>query len=221
MERMVVAVDVDGTLYDGIGVAPEAVAALQRCRDRGDLLVIVTGRRFETLPAVVPEVLALCELVVGEEGGVLVDVAAGTVELLAAGLEPELLAELRAAGVADLDVGHVVVGGPVAFLEAFVRARDLVDSPRHIVVNKQSVALAPLGCDKASGLRAALARAGAEGLPIIAIGDAANDLPMFAMATHPYGVANADASVLAAGVPITLAAAGRGVAEALGHHLPT
>ena len=220
-ERMVVAVDVDGTLYDGTGVAPEAVAALRRCRDRGDLVMIVTGRRFETLADVVPEVLELCELVVGEEGGVLVDVASGTITLLAAALEPALLAALVDAGVPDLDVGHVVVGGPFSHFDEFERARDLVGSNRHLVVNKQSVALAPAGCNKATGLSAAIAARGAEGRPIIAIGDAANDLPMFAIATHPYAVANADHAVHLADIPLTRASVGRGVAEALAHHLPT
>ena len=156
MERLVVAVDVDGTLYDGVTVAPEAVDALRRCRERGDLLVIVTGRRYETLAEVVPTVLPLCHRVVGEEGGVLVDVATGEIQLLADGVEPQLLADLLAAGVPDLDVGHVVIGGPVAYLQAFASANERTGGRRHIVVNKASVALAAPGCDKASGLRAAI-----------------------------------------------------------------
>jgi hydroxymethylpyrimidine pyrophosphatase-like HAD family hydrolase len=169
---------------------------------------------------VVPTVLPSCHLVVGEEGGVLVDVGAGTLRLLADPLEAELVDALRAAGVPDLDVGHVVVGAPVEHRDALVRARDLVGSHRHLVVNKGSAALAPIGCDKASGLLAAVTYLGAEGLPIVAIGDAANDLPMFAMATFPYAVANADRAVREAGIPITRAAAGSGVAEALRRHLP-
>lgn len=221
MERLVVALDVDGTLFDGIGVAPEAIEALTRCRDRGDLLIIVTGRRWETLAGVVPEVLPLCRMVVGEEGGVLVDLETDTVELLAPALAPELVAALRAAGVPDLDVGHVVVGGPVEYEHTFAEARDRLGSLQHLVINKQSVALAPPGCDKASGLTAAIERLGAHDRPIFAIGDAANDLPMFAIATYPYAVANADSAVRESGVPFTEGSAGRGVAEALRLHLPT
>jgi len=55
---------------------------------------------------------------------------------------------------------------------------------------------------------------------IIAIGDAANDLPMFAIAEIAVGVANADDVVRAAGIPLTSGAAGLGVAEALRAHLP-
>ena len=47
-----------------------------------------------------------------------------------------------------------------------------------------------------------------------------NDLPMFAIAAIAVGVANADAAVRAAGVQLTSAASGLGIAEALHRHLP-
>ncbi len=56
--------------------------------------------------------------------------------------------------------------------------------------------------------------------PVLAIGDAANDLPMFAVATLAVAVANADAAVLDAGVRQTAGSFGSGVAEALRVHLP-
>jgi hydroxymethylpyrimidine pyrophosphatase-like HAD family hydrolase len=221
MERLLIAVDVDGTLYDGAGVAPDAVNALRKCRDAGHLVVIVTGRRWESLPDVVPSVLELCHVVISEEGGVLTDVAARNSTLLADAVDPAVVEALRAAGVDPLDVGRVMVGAPVEFHDTFVTVQRQLGADRAIIVNKGSVALAPLGCDKASGLRAAVDALDAGALAIVAIGDAANDLPMLRLATHPYGVANADAAVRAAGVPITAAAAGLGVAEALRRHLPT
>jgi len=221
MDQLLIAVDVDGTLYDGEAVPAETEAALRACRDHGDLLVIVTGRRWETLPEVVPSVLELFHCVIAEEGGVIVDVASGAVQLLAPRVEPDLLAALRGAGVTELDIGHVVVGAPVEHFAAFASARDTVGSTRHLVVNKLSVALAPRGFNKASGLRAAVDRLSAHGVPVVAIGDAANDLPMFAAATHPYAVANSDRAVYDSGVPITQAKAGYGVAEVLRLYRPT
>src|SRR5947199_10506624 len=106
---MVIAVDVDGTLYDGVEVAPEAVDELKRARADGHTLVIVTGRRWEELGTVVPDVVDLAELAVCEEGGVMVDIATGSVRLLAEPLEPGLVDALEAAGVPMLDVGRVVV----------------------------------------------------------------------------------------------------------------
>jgi len=221
MERLLIAVDVDGTLYDGTEVAPEAVRALERCRDAGHLVVIVTGRRWESLSAVVPSVLELCHVVVSEEGGVLTDVVAHNSVVLADALDPAVVDALRNAGVDRLDIGRVMVAAPIEFHDTFRDVQHQLGLRRAVIVNKGSVALAPVGCDKASGLQAAVHALDAAGFAIVAIGDAANDLPMFALATYPYGVANADDAVRASGVTLTAAAAGLGVAEALHRHLPT
>ena len=220
VQQMLVAVDVDGTLFDGEEVAYAAVRALRQASADGHTLIIVTGRRWESLQAVVPSVLGLFDRVVCEEGGVMVNVSTGDLTLLAAPVEPHLVAALITAGVPALDIGHVVVGAPSEYLALVTEVRDRVGSGRHIVVNKGSVALAPWGCDKGTGLRAAVADMALEGVPVIAIGDAANDLPMFAIATIAVGVANADDAVRSSGVQLTTAAAGLGVAEALRRHLP-
>lgn len=220
MQKMVIAVDVDGTLFDGSGVADEAVQALRQATADGHTLVIVTGRRWEGLDLVVPDVIALARRVVCEEGAVIVDVADQRLTLLAAPVDPALIAGLVAAGVPALDIGHVVVGAPTASLEAVTAVRDRLASDRIIVTNKGSIALTPNGCDKGTGLRAALAELDAEDLPVLAIGDAANDLPMFAIATIAVAVANADDAVRGAGVPLTEASVGLGVAEALHRYLP-
>jgi hydroxymethylpyrimidine pyrophosphatase-like HAD family hydrolase len=212
---MVIAVDVDGTLYDGVEVAAEAVDALRQAHDDGHTLVIVTGRRWEELGHVVPAILGFVDRVVCEEGGVLVNVESGELTLLAEGVEADLVAGLRVAQVPYLDVGHVVVGAPATSLGLVTEVRDTVGSIRKIVTNKGSIALAPLGCDKASGLRAAIADLRLQDLPIVAIGDAQNDLPMLAIATIAFGVANSDDAVRASGVRLTTASFGSGVAEAL------
>ena len=43
-ELAIVALDVDGTLYDGHGVDPAAVSAIRAAADLGHTFVIVTGR---------------------------------------------------------------------------------------------------------------------------------------------------------------------------------
>ena len=217
---MVIAVDVDGTLYDGVGVAEQAVDALREARATGHHVVIVTGRRWEELGRVVPTIVELTDRVVCEEGGVLVNVNNGELTLLADAAEPELLAALIAAGVPDLDVGHVVIGAPTSWLATVTEIRDAANSLRAIITNKGSIALTPVGCNKASGLRAAIADLGLDQPPIIAIGDATNDLPMFAIATIAVAVANADDVVRASGVTLTTATFGLGVAEALYRFLP-
>jgi hydroxymethylpyrimidine pyrophosphatase-like HAD family hydrolase len=217
---MVVAVDIDGTLYDGVEVAPEAIRELRRARADGHTLVIVTGRRWEELGTVVPTVVELVDRAVCEEGGVLVDVTTGDVTLLGDAIDDALIDALDAAGVPMLDVGRVVVGAPTTSLELVSEVRDRVAPSRRIVINKGSIALAPAGCDKGTGLLAAMAALGLAGRPIMAIGDAANDLPMFAVATIAVAVANADDVVRASGVRLTTATFGAGAAEALRDFLP-
>jgi hydroxymethylpyrimidine pyrophosphatase-like HAD family hydrolase len=220
VQQMVIAVDVDGTLFDGAEVAPQAIEALRAATSDGHTLVIVTGRRWEELGHVVPDVVAMTDRVICEEGGVLVNVGTAELTLLADPAESGLIDALRAAGVPNLDVGHVVIGAPTASLDLVTEVRDRVGSQRRIIINKGSVALAPEGCDKGAGLRAAIADLHLEGLPIIAIGDASNDVAMFNVATIAVGVANSDDAVRASGVQLTRASFGSGVAEALRQHLP-
>ena len=212
---MVVGIDVDGTLFDGTGVAPAAAQALQRARAEGHLLVVVTGRRWEDLQGVLGGLLDLFHIVVGEEGAVIVDVATGVVRLLSDPVDPGLVTALQQAQVTALAVGRVVVGAPVGFAGQVAAARDAVGSNLRMVTNKASVALVPPGCDKGSGLRAAIEALQARHAPIVAIGDAENDLPMFAIATHSFAVANADEAVRRAGIRLTTRSFGDGVAEAL------
>jgi HAD superfamily hydrolase (TIGR01484 family) len=191
VQRMIIGVDIDGTLFDGVQVAPDAIRALQRARDEGHLLVVVSGRRWDDLPDVLGDVLELFHVVVGEEGAVIADVSSREVRLLADPIDSRLVAALHEAHVESLAVGRVVVGAPTRFAAEMAAARDRVGSHLRLVTNKASVALVPVGCDKASGLRAAIDLLHADGAPIVAIGDAENDLPMFAMATHAVAVANA------------------------------
>ncbi|MDO8362364.1 MAG: HAD hydrolase family protein [Actinomycetota bacterium] len=219
MHPFVIAIDVDGTLYDGASVAPSAVAALAAATGEGHIVILVTGRRWGSLTEVVPDVLPLCTAAVCEEGTVLVETADGQPRLLATALDPALVIALQRAGVPDLDVGAVVVGAPVEHVAAMAAANEEVGGDRRLVVNKGSVALVPRGCDKATGLRAALAALHLQHRWVLAIGDAANDLPMFAMATIAVAVANADDAVRSAGITRTIAPFGLGVAEALQLHL--
>jgi hydroxymethylpyrimidine pyrophosphatase-like HAD family hydrolase len=217
---MVIAVDVDGTLFDGAEVAREAIEALHAARADGHTLVIVTGRRWEELGHVVSEVLPMTDRAVCEEGGVLVNVGTGQLSLLAEPAEADLIAALRAAGVRNLDIGHVVIGAPTTSLDVVTAVRDRVGSQRMVITNKGSIALAPAACNKGTGLLAAIADLHLEGRDILAIGDASNDVAMFDVATIAVGVANSDDAVRASGVQLTTASFGLGVAEALRRHLP-
>jgi hydroxymethylpyrimidine pyrophosphatase-like HAD family hydrolase len=209
---MIVAVDVDGTLYDGSTVDPLAIAALAAAVDGGHTILISTGRPWRDLPEVIPDVLPLVAAAVCEEGSVLVDVATGQRTFFADPVDQRVADRLVAAGVDPVVVGEVMISGPSSAIATF---RALLPAGKRLVVNKDSVAVLPIGCDKGTGLRLAMTALGLDGRRLMAIGDAENDLPMFAIADVAVAVAGADAAVRAAGVTLTAAGWGAGVAEAL------
>lgn len=213
--RWVIAVDVDGTLFDGTAVAPAAVAALRGAVAAGHVVMVVTGRRYETLREVVPEVLDLAVAVVAEEGAVHVDLRTGVLTLDAPPTEPALVEALVREGVDEIDLGHVAVGAPRDYEMEVRRVHALLCPDREVIINKGSIALVRPGCNKGSGLRTALGRFGEPDAPVLAIGDAENDLAMFAVATEARAVANCDERVRASGVARTSASFGDGVAEAV------
>ena len=181
VHKMVIAVDVDGTLFDGREVAEQAIRrAHQGTRRRSHAghrhRQAMGGARARRARRSSPSTAR----VVCEEGGVLVNVATGRADRCwPSPSNRNSWPALRAAGVPALDIGHVVVGAPTSSLATVTEVRDRVGSSRIIVTNKGSIALTQAGCDKGTGLLAAIADLHAEDLPILAIGDAANDLPMF------------------------------------------
>lgn len=252
MDPMLVALDVDGTLYDGRAVDPAAVAAIEAAVADGHVAVIVSGRPWHDLLQIIPEVLRSTAIAVCEHGAVLVDVPTATVRHLAAPVDPRLpeiiergLAESRARSAADrpqrsatntsgAQPGDGSAGLPgrdndeMVVYEATIglpaTARELAEAACarvggcYVVANKESIAIVPNGCDKGTGLAHAIAHLGMSDRVLMAIGDATNDLPMFAMADVAVAVANAEPALAATGIEVTRRAFGAGVAEALARH---
>jgi hydroxymethylpyrimidine pyrophosphatase-like HAD family hydrolase len=218
--RWIIGVDVDGTLYDGRRVDPSAISALERAHDAGHTVMIVTGRPWRDLGEIVPDVLAVATCAVCEDGALVVDVATSDRRFLVDPPSAGLLDDFRRERLTGLIEGDVALGMPIEHLHVAQRIIARHDG-FHLVVNKGSVAVVPDGCDKASGLRGAIRDYDLGRHRILAIGDAANDLPMFAVADVAVGVANADSAVLASGAVITSASFGAGVAEAIDRHVGT
>jgi hydroxymethylpyrimidine pyrophosphatase-like HAD family hydrolase len=223
VKRTIVALDVDGTLYDGRRVDPAAVEAIEAAVAIGHVVVIVSGRPWRDLQRIIPDVLRSTSVAVCEHGAVLVDVASGAVRTLAEPVDPGVASIIAASDGRDMVLYEATIGLPAS-------ARDLAEDACakvggcYVVGNKGSIAIVPNGCDKGTGLRHAvdhLARSdpGMSAHRIMAIGDATNDLPMFAIADVAVAVANAEPALADTGVEITRNAFGAGVAEAISRHL--
>jgi hydroxymethylpyrimidine pyrophosphatase-like HAD family hydrolase len=218
-DRMVVALDVDGTLFDGETVDPRAIDAVRSAVEDGHVVVIVTGRPWVDLATVIPDVLRLCTLAVCEHGALVVDVTTSTATHLAPPVSESIRQALANATSSPMVVGEATIGLPVEDLEIAESICDVPDSGCYVVVNKDSIAIVPLGCDKGTGLAAAVSQMGLDRRRVMAIGDATNDLPMFARADVAIAVANAEPALTATGIEVTGGAFGAGVAEALERHL--
>jgi len=183
-----IACDYDRTLTDeSLVLSKNAVVSLKNARKNGIKVFLASGRR---LPFLVDtnERYDFVDVIIAENGAVIYDPANGTKILLGEGLE-----ELRSA-FADADyvnVEEVIVATTIDHLEdvkAIIRRNDLsVD----IELNRNDVMIMPKGINKGSGVAKAAEINGIRREHLACIGDAENDLRMFAVAGIRVAVANA------------------------------
>jgi HAD superfamily hydrolase (TIGR01484 family) len=190
MRYLALATDYDGTLAHDGHVSDAVIRALGRLRATGRKLVLVTGRELDPLIALFPEI-AIFDLVVAENGGVLLDPQTRTLELLTEPPDERLVETLRARQVTPLAVGRTIIAtwtpNEVAVLGAI---RDL-GLEQNVIFNKGAVMVLPPGVTKASGLSAALERLRLSPHNLVAVGDAENDHSMLRYAECGAAVANA------------------------------
>lgn len=212
MAHSILASDYDETLADGGRVRPRTLAAIARLKQSGRRFLLVTGRVIEDLERVFPE-LAVCDYVVGENGAVLYCPADGRLRPLTETPPPAFVSSLRERGVTPLEVGHVVVATRAPQQAAVLDTIAALGLELQIVFNKGGVMVLPPGCNKGSGLEAALAELGAPAREVVAVGDAENDHSLLAAAGLPVAVANAVESLKEQAAFVTEGRAGAGVAE--------
>lgn len=190
MHFLAVACDFDGTMAYSGTVRASTVAALERLKDSGRRLILVTGRRLEELLQVFSNA-DLCEWIVAENGALLYCPHTRESTLLTEPMPDSLPSLLRERGVENFATGHAILGTwrphECTVLDAL---RDL-GLDRQIIFNKDAVMVLPTGVNKASGLRAALSQMKLSRHNVVAIGDAENDLPMLTFAGCGVAVENA------------------------------
>ncbi|MGH7722969.1 MAG: HAD family hydrolase [Candidatus Dormibacteria bacterium] len=194
MRYRILACDYDGTVASQGVMAAETVASLQRLRESGRRVVLVTGRILDELLDICDD-LDVFDLAVLENGALTYNPATGQQRLLAPTLPPRFVAALRAQGVTPLSVGRAICGTWDPFEEVVVRTIHEMELDLQIVFNKHSVMVLPASVNKATGLTAALDVLGETAEATVAVGDAENDLVMLGMVGCGVAVANALATV--------------------------
>jgi len=213
MTYKALATDFDGTIaYDGV-VDDDTAHALQRARDLGLTLILVTGRELSDLFNTFDRV-RLFDLVVAENGAVLHVPADGSVEVLATGPPPEFVARLQRAGI-PLSVGHSIVATVVPHEGVVLDAIRDLGLDWHVIPNKEAVMALPANVNKATGLEIALDRLNLAAAETVGVGDAENDHAFLRMCGLAVAVDNALPSLKQAVDVVTTAARGAGVRELL------
>jgi hydroxymethylpyrimidine pyrophosphatase-like HAD family hydrolase len=190
MRFLSLATDYDGTLAHEGRVSATTLAALEKLRDSGRKIILVTGRDLDDLLQVFPE-YAIFEKIVAENGAIIYTPSSRDVKLLAEPPPPDFVAALRSRGVESLTVGRSIV----ATVEPYgAVAQELIRNfglELQLIYNKGSVMILPSGINKSTGLLAALSDLGLSTHNVVAVGDAENDHALLNICECQVAVANA------------------------------
>jgi hypothetical protein len=194
MHFLALASDYDGTLADSGVVRASTFASLEKLKNSGRKLILVTGRRLGELLDIFTRA-DLFEWIVAENGALLYCPRTRESRLLAERMPESLAALLRERGIEDLSTGQAILATwrPHECTVLVTLAELGLD--RQIIFNKDAIMVLPTGVNKASGLRAALNELKLSPHNVVAVGDAENDLPMLSFAGCGAAVANALESV--------------------------
>lgn len=233
MPYSLLATDYDGTLAKDGRVEQSTLEALERWRQTGRSLVMVTGRQLDDLMRVC-SCLDLFEYVIAENGALLYEPASQQEMLLAEPPPPELAETLRdriagldhafeassefsklihTENIAAVGEGRVVVATWLPHLETVHTLLEELRLDSSIILNKEAVMVLPKGVDKATGLESAIRQLDIEFEHTVGVGDAENDLPFLLRCGLSVAVANALDEVKQQVQWVTDRSRGAGVAE--------
>jgi hypothetical protein len=213
MRWKALATDFDGTLAEMGAVSPatrEAIAALRR---DGGKVVLVTGRLYSDFSGlgISPEDLA--DLVVAENGALLVDPRDGTAFAFGTAPPSNFASELIRRGANPVTVGRTIVATVEPFETLALELVREMGLEHQIIFNKGAVMILPPGVNKASGLVAAAQRLGLSPSDFVGVGDGENDHALLQVCGLAAAVANALPALLQEVRYVTTEPAGAGVTE--------
>ena len=204
--------DYDSTIAEHGLVRVETIKALERVRNSGRRLLLVTGRQLEDLLRIFPRI-DLFDRVVAENGAVLYCPETREERILAEGEGIEFIRALKEAGITPLSQGKVIVStqrpNETKILEII---RDM-GLEHHVIFNHEAVMVLPSGVNKASGMKAGLHDIALSPHNCVGIGDAENDHAFLAVTECSVAVANAIEALKKKADYVTTAEAGDGVVE--------
>lgn len=212
MRYLALCCDYDGTLAHHGRIDEPTTAALERFKQSGRRLIMVTGRELDELQEVCPQ-LGLFDRVVAENGALLYDPASGKETLLAERPPDAFIAALKARNVERISVGRVIVATWEPHETTVFETIHEMGLELQVIFNKGAVMVLPTGVNKATGLRPALAELGLSENVAVGVGDAENDHAFLNICRCGVAVSNALPSLKEQADLVMRADHGAGVAE--------
>ena len=211
MRYTAIALDYDGTIAHDGGVPPHVMDGLRRLKASGRKLILVTGRELEELLGVFPDI-GVFDLAVVENGALMYYPQNGERRELGEPAPQAFIDRLHASGI-PLSVGHTIVATVRPHETVVLQAIADLGLEQQVIFNKGAVMVLPPGCNKATGLKAALAELGLSARNVVAAGDGENDHALLEMAEYSAATANAVPTLKDAADRVTSQVRGDGVLE--------
>jgi hydroxymethylpyrimidine pyrophosphatase-like HAD family hydrolase len=197
MKYFALATDYDGTLAkDGL-VSSSTIDALEKIKNSGRKLLLVTGREIPDLLKIFPEI-KLFDIVVAENGALLYYPENGEEKPLADPPAPEFIDQLKENGISPFSVGRVIVAAWKPYENRILKIIRDLGLEMQIIFNKDAVMVLPSGINKAYGLSKALYEMNLSPLNVVAVGDAENDHAFFRAVGFSAAVSNSVETLKAA-----------------------
>lgn len=190
MRYLALATDYDGTLARHGHVDDATIAALERFRDSGRRLILVSGRELGELLEIFPRI-DLFERVVVENGTLVYRPDSHEEKLLGEPPPPALVEAIRRRGVSPLSVGKGIIATVEPHQGAILEAIHELGVEWQVIFNKGSVMVLPSGVNKATGLSAVLDELNLSPHNVVGVGDAENDHAFLGLCEFSVAVANA------------------------------
>jgi HAD superfamily hydrolase (TIGR01484 family) len=212
MRYLAFATDYDGTLAHHGVVDEPTLAAVDRVRASGRMVLMVTGRELDDLFKTFPHCDRF-DRIVAENGALIYTPETQAVRVLTESPPERFITDLRRRGVTTLSVGRTIVATVEPYQFEMLDAIRELGMEWHVIFNKGAVMALPSGVTKATGLHAVLKELDIAHERVVGIGDAENDNAFLAACGCGVAVANALPSLKSRADWVTSADHGAGVAE--------
>ncbi len=218
MRYHALAVDYDGTLATHGQVDDPTIQTLERFRQSGRKLILVTGRELEELKSAFPR-FEIFDQIVAENGALLYQPNNHQQVSLGPRSSDDFINELKRRGVSPIHVGQVIIATWQPHETTVLQVIRDMGLELQVIFNKSAVMILPSGINKATGLQRAADALNLSLHNIVGMGDAENDHAFLDKCEFAAAVENALPSVKDRADWTSPSPHGQGVCELIDHML--